>query len=104
MTAACYDLILVNYASLLKAWQVCLEGKLETDIRARIIACDTRMKTFNFFFALHLSKRLFAHTDNLQRRFNRQVFLLLLVNILQISRSKHCRTLETKPHLMLFMM
>ena len=25
------------------------------------------MKTFNFFFGLHLSKRLFAHTDNLSK-------------------------------------
>ena len=67
VTAACYDRILLNYASLLKAWEVCLEGKLETDVRARIIGCDTQMKTFNFFFGLHLSKRLFAHTDNLSK-------------------------------------
>ena len=48
-----------KYASQLRA--------LEPDVRARIIGCHTQMKTFNFFFGLHLSKRLFAHTDNLSK-------------------------------------
>jgi hypothetical protein len=67
VTAACYERILANYASLLKAWEVSLEGQLEPDVRARILGCDAQMKTFNFFFGLHLSKRLFAHTDNLSK-------------------------------------
>lgn len=66
---ACYERILVNYASLWKLWKVCLEKRLDPDVRARIISCtcDTQMKTFDLFFGLHLSQRLFAHTDNLSR-------------------------------------
>ena len=67
VTAACYDRILLNYASLFKAWEVCLEGRVDPDVRGRILGCDSQMKTFNFFFGLHLSKRLFSHTDNLSK-------------------------------------
>jgi len=65
--AACYERILANYASLFKLWEVCLEKRVDPDVRARIIGCDAQMKTFDFFFGLHLSQRLFAHTDNLSR-------------------------------------
>lgn len=64
---ACYERILVNYTSLLKLWKVCLEKRLDPDVRARIISCDTQMKTFYLFFGLHLTQRLFTHTDNLSR-------------------------------------
>ena len=35
--------------------------------RARIIGCDAQMRTFDFFFGLHLTQRPFGHTDNLYR-------------------------------------
>lgn len=63
--AACYERILANYASLFKLWEVCLEKRIDPDVRARIIGGDAQIKTFDFFFGLHLSQRLFAHTDNL---------------------------------------
>ena len=59
--------ILLDYASLLKALEVYFEEKLDADIWARINRCDSQMKTFNFFFSLHLGKRLFVHTDNLSK-------------------------------------
>jgi hypothetical protein len=39
--------------------------ELEPDVRGRIIGCQAQMKTFNFFFGLHLGQRVFSHTDNL---------------------------------------
>lgn len=55
----------MNYKSLFKLWEVCLEKRVDPDVRARIIGRDAQMKTFDFFFGLHLSQCPFAHTDNL---------------------------------------
>lgn len=67
VTATCYKRILDNYASLFKVWDTCLESKIDTDTRARILGCQAHMKTFHYFFGLHISQRLFAHTDNLSK-------------------------------------
>jgi len=63
--ATCDQRILDNYASLFKVWDACLESKIDTGTRARILGCQAQMKKFQFFFGLQLSQRLFAHTDNL---------------------------------------
>lgn len=65
--ATCYQRILDNSASLFKVWDACLESKIDTDTRAHILGCLAQMKTFQFFFGLQLSQRLFAHTDNLSK-------------------------------------
>ena len=41
--ATCYKLILANYmyASLLEVWDTCLEGKIDTDTRPRILGCQS---------------------------------------------------------------
>ena len=65
--ATCYKRILDNYASLFKVWDTCLESKIDTNTRARILGCQAQMKTFHYFFGLHISQRLFAHTDNLSK-------------------------------------
>ena len=49
VTASCYDRILLNYALLLKAWEVCLEEKLDPDVRARINGCAGQMKLSIYF-------------------------------------------------------
>lgn len=67
VTAACYKRLLDNYASLLKVWEDCLDSNLQPDVRARIIGCQTQMRSFTFFFGLNLSQKLFAHTDNLSK-------------------------------------
>ena len=67
MKATCYKRILDNYASLFKVWDTCLESKIDTDAMARILGCQAHMKTFHYFFGLHISQRLFAHTDNLSK-------------------------------------
>lgn len=63
--AACLQSILNNYEAILKLWEECLETPLNPDVRGRIIGCQAQMKSFNFFFGLHLGQKVFSHTDNL---------------------------------------
>jgi len=72
--------VLVKYESLLKLWEVFLKKRVDPDVRARIIGCDAQLKKFEFFFGLHLSQRIFAHTGP----HNLQVFQLLQVRILPV--------------------
>ena len=65
--ASCFQRILDNYSALLQEWMVCLDEKLQADIRGRIIGCQAQMKTYDFFFGLNLGERLFSHTDNLSK-------------------------------------
>ena len=63
--ATCFQRVIDNYDALLKLWNDCLETRLESYIRGRIIGCQAQMKKFDFFFGLNLSQRIFSHTDNL---------------------------------------
>ena len=65
MRATCFQRVIDNYDALLKLWNDCLETRLESDVRGRIIGCQAQMKKFDFFFGLNLSQRIFSHTDNL---------------------------------------
>ena len=65
--ASCFQRILDNYAALLQEWIISLDGKLQSDIRGRIVGCQAQMNTFDFFFGLNLGQRLFSHTDNLSK-------------------------------------
>lgn len=65
--ATCYMRILDNYSSLLEVWDASLGFNIDTETRARILGCQAQMKTFHFYFGLHISQRLFAHTDNLSK-------------------------------------
>ena len=65
--AKCFKRIIGNYSALMEEWEICLEDKLNSDIRARIIGCQSQMKTFSYFFGLHLSQLIFSHTDNLSK-------------------------------------
>ena len=50
----------------METWKECLiQGGLSTDVKARVIGCQAKMKTFDYFFGLLLGERLFSHTDNL---------------------------------------
>ena len=49
----------------MEEWNVCFSERLLSDVRARIIRCKAQMVSFDFFFALHLGKRFYSHTDNL---------------------------------------
>lgn len=63
--AKCFRRIIENYEALLQAWEVSLEGSLQSEVRGRIIGCQSQMGTFDFYFGLCLGERLFCHTDNL---------------------------------------
>ena len=65
--ASCFQRILDNYTALLQEWAVCLDEKLQADVRGRIIGCQAQMETYDFFFGLNLGERLFSHTDNLSK-------------------------------------
>ena len=65
--AGCFHRIIDNYLALLQEWIVCLDQKLQADVRGMIIGCQAQMNTFEFFFGLHLGERLFSHTDSLSK-------------------------------------
>lgn len=64
----CFEKIIENYGVLIKLWEKCLgEGRLSTDVKARIVGCQSQMSTFSFFFGLCLGHRIFMITDNLSK-------------------------------------
>jgi len=66
--SGCFNRIYLNYAALQKVWDECLvSGGLSVEIKARIIGCQSQMRSFDFFFGLLLGERLFAHSDNLSK-------------------------------------
>lgn len=64
-----YMRILNNYSSLLEVWDASLERNIDTETRARILGRQAQMKTFHFYFGLYIRHCLFAHTDNLCKKF-----------------------------------
>ena len=51
--ASCFHRIIDVYSALLQEWIICLDQKLQADVRDRIIRCQAQMNTFDFFFGLH---------------------------------------------------
>ena len=46
----------------------CLDkGKMEAELKGRIIGVKAQMDSFELYFHLHLGARLYTHTDNLAR-------------------------------------
>ena len=71
--ATSFQRIIDNYAVLMKVWNDCLTNeKLTTDIKSRIIGCQSQMQRFSLFFGLNLGQRLYAHTDNLSKTLQHQ--------------------------------
>lgn len=65
--AESYKRVLENYDALQLEWDECLEGKLDSEMRARIIGVKAQMESFDYFFALNLGQRIYSHTDNLSK-------------------------------------
>ena len=59
--------IVRNYGVLHREWCMCLETRLEPDIRASMIGVQTQMQTFTYIFGLILGEKILKHTDNLSR-------------------------------------
>ena len=68
MRAKCYKKIIDNYESLVELWQTSLEnGKLDTDVKSRIIGCLSHMKKFNFCYGVNIAYKFYSLTDNLSK-------------------------------------
>ena len=66
--ANCFKKVLDLYDQLWELFQSCLaEGKLVTDVKSRIIGCQSQMTNFKFFYGLQLGYTLYALTDNLSK-------------------------------------
>ena len=61
----CFQRVIENYGFLLKLWDECLEKRLDSEILGRVLGCQAQMKSFDFYFGLHLGQLIFRHTDNL---------------------------------------
>ena len=70
--ASCFNKVFERYTALQSLWKVCLLEKLESEVRARIIGCQSQMESFSFFFGLLLSHRLYSLTDNLSKTLQKE--------------------------------
>ena len=60
--------ILVNYSTIRNPWDEVLEGKPDSETRARIFGVASQMETFQFYFSLQLDEIISKHTtDNLSK-------------------------------------
>ena len=51
----CFKRIFQNYEALMETWKECLiQGGFSADVKARVIGCQAKMKTFDYFFGLLL--------------------------------------------------
>ena len=49
-------------------WNECLVNEnLATEIKSRVICCQSQMGKFDLFFGLHLGHHLYSHTENLSK-------------------------------------
>lgn len=68
-----YQKIQSNYDPLMKLWDASLAtGKLDSEVKARIIGVQNQMAEFQFFYGLNLSQRLFAISDNLSKTLQKE--------------------------------
>ena len=66
--ATSFQRIIDNYSYLMELWDHCLHhDKLNTEVKARVIGCQSQMYKFWLFFGLSLGQRFYSHTDNLSK-------------------------------------
>ena len=57
-----------NYSHIMELWNECLViENLTTEIKFRVIGCQSQISKLDLFFGLHLKHRLYSHTDNLSK-------------------------------------
>ena len=90
-----FNSILDNYAVSLELWEVIVNDKTESEIRARFNGIDTQMKTFDFFFCVCLLHNVLSHTNNLIKTLQHSTFsaaeqqqLVKMTPLLQSIRSE----------------
>ena len=57
--------ILDNWDVFQELWDEILEGRVDPDIRSRVVGLQTQMQSFNFFLGIQLGVLVLRHTDNL---------------------------------------
>ena len=62
-----FERIKENYEALMLEWDICLEERLDTEIRAHIIGVKAQMESFQYFLGLNLGATLLIQTDNLSK-------------------------------------
>ena len=90
--------ILENYIVLSQLWEECLEGKLDPDIKGRIIGVKTLMLKFTIWFGLKLCERIQKITDNLSVTLQKQSLSAAQgyeIAQLTIKTLQHMRTSES---------
>ena len=64
----CFQKIIDSYDSLIELWESTLRsGKVDTDVKSRIIGCLAQMKKFHFYYGLNLGRKFYGITDNLSK-------------------------------------
>ena len=52
----------------MELWNECFVNEnLTTEIKSRVIGCQSQVDKFYLFFGLHLGHRLYSHTENLSK-------------------------------------
>ncbi len=54
-----------NYSALQELWNITLDQRLDTEVRARVIGVKAQMESFDFFFGISIGKLVLSHGDNL---------------------------------------
>ena len=58
--------IIENYSYIIELWNECLVNEnLTTEIKSRVIGCQSKMGKFDLFFRLYLSHHLYSDMDKL---------------------------------------
>ena len=85
----------------MELWSVTLkQGKLDSEVKSRIIVCKHQMQTFSLFFGLCLGKNLYKHNDNLSKTLHcTKMCQVLTMLCLQFKR---CKIHETTAILIVF--
>eukprot|EP00117_Sycon_ciliatum_P045417 scpid51443/ scgid32647/ Zinc finger MYM-type protein 1 len=85
--------ILLNYNELNVLWEECLDGgKLDPDVKGRIIGVKSQLARYTLLFGLHLCLAILRLTDNLSRTLQKQT---LSAADGQASAALTVKTLET---------
>lgn len=59
--------VLDNWQPLQDLWDECLQTKLESEVKSRIIGVKYQMEKFEYFFGVSLASLIFGHSDNLSK-------------------------------------
>ena len=80
--------ILDSWVALQQVWDESLDGKLEPEIKSRIIGVKSQMTTFDYFYGVTILQLVLRHSDNLSKTLKSLLLLLAREKKLLIW---HCR-------------